>query len=70
MKRIFVILGLSAFATSGMLAADCCKTACSGKSTQASVCPVSKAAQQAKGAAGSSKEIGRATKASLQLASR
>lgn len=70
MKRIFVLLGLCAFATSSTMAADCCKSACSAKSTQASVCPVTKANQQAKGAAGSVKELGRASKASLQLASR
>jgi hypothetical protein len=38
--------------------------------TTASVCPVSKANQQAKGAAGSTKERARASKASLHIASR
>jgi len=68
MKRIILLLGLAAFVSSSAFAGECCATKCAG--SKASVCPVSKAGQQAKGAAGSVKERARATKAALMVASR
>ena len=72
MKRILILLSLVGFVGSTALAGECAsgcaaKTCC--KSQTASVCPVSKANQQAKGAAGSIKERARASKAALQIAS-
>lgn len=73
MKRILVLLSLVGFVGSTALAGECAtacaaKTCCQNKT--ASVCPVSKANQQAKGAAGSTKERARASKVALQVASR
>jgi hypothetical protein len=70
MKRILVVLGLTAFVSTTTFAGECCSTSCSGKGAQASVCPVTKAGQQAKASAGSVKERARATKAAMQVASR
>ena len=68
MKRILILLSLVGFVGSSAFAGECAtKTCC--KSQTASVCPVSKANQQAKGAAGSTKERARASKASLHIAS-
>lgn len=74
MKRILVVLSLVGFVGSSAFAGECA-SACSSakaccKSQTASVCPVTKANQQAKGAAGSIKEHARASKAAVMIASR
>ena len=73
MKRILVVLSLIGFVGSSAFAGECA-TACAAKacckSQTTSVCPVGKANQQAKGAAGSTKERARASKVALQIASR
>jgi hypothetical protein len=79
MKRILIVLGLSVFAASSALAGgEACKSACAAKTAccaskqvaaKSGSCPV-KATQQAKATAGSTKELGRATKAALLIASR
>ncbi len=67
MKRILVLISLVGFVGSSAFAADCATKACCQTKT-ASVCPVTKANQQAKGAAGSTKEIARASKTTVMIA--
>ncbi len=67
MKRILVLLSLVGFVGSSAFAADCATKACC-KTKTAAVCPVTKAKQQAKGSAGSTKELARASKATVMVA--
>lgn len=71
MKRIIALVSLAGLFAASVSAGEaaCCASKGSCKDKQASMCPVTKARQQAKGAAGSTKEQARATKAFLQIAS-
>jgi hypothetical protein len=68
MKRTLVVLSLVGFVGSSAFAGDCASKACC-KTKTASTCPVTKASQQAKGAAGSTKEIARASKTTVMVLS-